>query len=117
MPLTIWVIPFTHGLVADCSARVEEDRPDVVLDQLPFDLPYQPPPLLRVGLHRLPVDQRIDLIVAVSALAVAWSDRQSSPCNRRRKLDCPENWSDPQTSRRGSDRHPAIATANARSLA
>jgi hypothetical protein len=32
--------------------------------KLPFDLPYQPPSLLRVGLHRLPVDQRIDLMAA-----------------------------------------------------
>ena len=49
MPLTIWVIPFTHGWL-QTAARVEEDRPDVV--RFPFDLPYQQPPLLRVGLYR-----------------------------------------------------------------
>ena len=38
--------------MAGCTrpARVEEDRPDVVLDQLPFDRPYQQPPLQRIVL-------------------------------------------------------------------
>ena len=47
---------------------MEEDRPDVVLDQLSFDIPDQPSPLLQVGLLRLSVDQRIDLWIAVSAI-------------------------------------------------
>src|SRR5580700_5256183 len=68
MPFTIWVIPFTHGWLQTAARGVEEDRSDVVLDQFPFDLPYQQPPLLRVGLYRLPVDQRIDFLVAVSAI-------------------------------------------------
>src|ERR1700736_6280129 len=59
--------PLHPWLVADRRARVEEDRPDVVLDQLSFDIPYQTP-FLRVGLYRLPVDQRIDFLVAVSAI-------------------------------------------------
>ena len=32
--------PLHPRLIAHRGARVEEDRPDVVLDQLPFDLPY-----------------------------------------------------------------------------
>src|ERR1700730_494017 len=60
--------PLHPWLVADRRARVKEDRPDVVLDQFPFDLPYQQPPLLRVGLYRLPVDQSIDFLVAISAI-------------------------------------------------
>jgi hypothetical protein len=31
---------------------MEEDRANVVLDQLPFDVPYQPPPLLARPLNR-----------------------------------------------------------------
>jgi ABC-type transport system substrate-binding protein len=33
---------------------VEQDRPNVMFDQLLFDVPYQPPPLLRLTLHRIP---------------------------------------------------------------
>src|SRR6516164_6076546 len=54
--------------VADRGAWVEEDRPDVILDQLPFDVPYQASPLLRVRLHRLLVDQRIDRTVTVPSI-------------------------------------------------
>jgi hypothetical protein len=32
-------------LIADRGAWVKEDRPDVVLDQLLFDFPYQLPPM------------------------------------------------------------------------
>src|SRR6516165_4257226 len=60
--------PLHPRLVADRGAGVKEDRPDIVPDQLSFDVPDQLPPLLRVGLYRLPVDHRIDLMITVSPI-------------------------------------------------
>src|SRR5712692_7924301 len=47
------------------DAWVEQDGPGIVLHQLPFDFPHQPFAFLDVGFGRLPVDQLIDLGVAI----------------------------------------------------
>src|SRR5438874_7339025 len=48
------------------GAGVEDDRPRGVAREAPLDLPHQLPPLLGTGLARLPVDQRVDLLVAIA---------------------------------------------------
>ena len=42
---------------------IEDDRARGVARQPALDLPHQLPPLLGVGLGRLPVDQRVDFLV------------------------------------------------------
>src|SRR5215471_9640524 len=53
--------PFHPGLPAGAAAGIENDGPDGVLRQPPFDLPDQFRALRRIGLHGLPVDQLIEL--------------------------------------------------------
>src|SRR5438270_12512656 len=60
--------PLDLGLAAGRAARIEDHRPGNVLDQLPFDLPYQLFALFRIGFHRLPIDQLVDLGVAVAGV-------------------------------------------------
>src|SRR5438309_1485635 len=57
--------PLDVRLGAGPAARVEDDRPGAFLGQPAFDLPDQLLALLDVGLGRLPVDQVVDLLVAV----------------------------------------------------
>src|SRR6266550_9488024 len=47
---------------------IEDDRADIVLGQFSFDLPHQLPAFLPVGLDRLPIDQIVDLRVAIAAI-------------------------------------------------
>src|ERR1700730_15231395 len=60
--------PLHIGLPAGRAARGKAAGPGPRLRQLPFDLPYQPSALLRIGLDRLPVDQLVDLRVAVAGI-------------------------------------------------
>src|SRR5712671_5806046 len=55
-------------LPASRAARVKDDGAGAVLRQSPFDLPYQPLALLRIGFDRLPVDQLVDLRAAVAGI-------------------------------------------------
>src|SRR6202158_3080507 len=52
--------PFDPGVAAGCLTGIENDRSRDILDQPALDLPHQFLALLRVGLHRLLVDQLVD---------------------------------------------------------
>src|ERR1041385_7104331 len=56
---------FDLGVPTDTAAIEIDQRSSAVLGQPPFDLPDQLLTLLLVRLHRLPVDQLVDLRVAV----------------------------------------------------
>src|SRR6516162_3109405 len=53
--------PLHPRLPAGGLTGIEDDRADIVLGQLPFDLPHQLPALLPVRLDRLQVDQLVQL--------------------------------------------------------
>src|SRR6516165_5586439 len=57
--------PLQRGRSADRSARKEDHRPSVVLDQFSLDLPDQLLALPKISLDRLLIDQLIDVRVAV----------------------------------------------------
>src|SRR5205823_8013433 len=63
------------GPPAGRGAGVEDDRSRGVARQAPLDLPYQLPPLLGIGLARLPVDQRVDLLVAIAGVVAVRAAR------------------------------------------
>src|SRR5207237_574954 len=60
--------PFDIGLRAGAAARVENDRPGSLLGQPSFDLPYQLLAFCRIGLGGLPVDQLVDLRIAIAGV-------------------------------------------------
>src|SRR5215472_14218260 len=60
--------PFYPRLPARGLTGIEDDRANTVLGQLPFDLPDQLPALLAVGLHRLSVDQLVELRITIAAI-------------------------------------------------
>src|SRR5438045_1485476 len=53
---------------ANCSARVEDDRPDAVFHELLLDLPHQLATLFQIGFRRLAVDHSVELRIAVTAV-------------------------------------------------
>src|SRR5947207_5112512 len=55
-------------LSANCSARVEDDRPDAIIHELLLDLPYQLAALFQISFHRLAVDHPVELRIAVTAV-------------------------------------------------
>src|SRR5215510_4551194 len=55
-------------LPAVCEAVVEDDRPRTVLSQPSFDLPYQLLALAFVGLRRLPLEQLLELGIAIAGV-------------------------------------------------
>src|SRR5260370_21614662 len=57
------------------GAGVEYDRARGVAREAPLDLPHQLPPLLGIGLARLPVDQRVDLLVAIAGVVAVRAAR------------------------------------------
>src|SRR5438874_9644093 len=57
------------------GAGVEDDRPRGVAREPPLDLPHQLPPLFGIGLARLPVDQRVDLLVAITGVVAVRTAR------------------------------------------
>src|SRR5207248_10371782 len=57
------------------GARVEDDRPRGVARKAPLDLPHQLPPLLGIGLARLPVDLGVDLLVAKAGVVAVRAAR------------------------------------------
>src|SRR5580704_19425901 len=60
--------PLDARLPAGGDARVEDDRARGVAREAPLDVPHQLPPLLGIWLARLPVDQRVDLLVAIAGV-------------------------------------------------
>src|SRR5215467_9524320 len=50
------------------GAGEKDDRSDIVFRQPALDLPYELPALLEVGLHRLAIDQTIELRIAIPAV-------------------------------------------------
>ena len=60
--------PLDPRLPAGGLTGIEDDRANAVVGQLPFDLPDQLPALLAVGLHRLSVDQLVELRIAIAAI-------------------------------------------------
>src|SRR5712691_9571850 len=55
-------------LHADRGTDVKDDRPHAVFGEFLLDLPHQLPPLVWVGLHRLPFDQRVEFGIAIAAV-------------------------------------------------
>src|SRR6202047_1676113 len=53
---------------ASRATRVKDDRTGIVLRQSPFDFPYQLLAFFLVGLHRLSIDQLVDLRIAVAGI-------------------------------------------------
>src|SRR6516225_10078279 len=60
--------PLNPRLPAGRLTGVEDHRADIVLRQAPFNPPHQLPAFLPVRLHRLPVDQFVDLRIAIAAV-------------------------------------------------
>src|SRR5712671_3885115 len=56
------------GLPAGAAGRVKDDRPDRSFRQYPFELPDDPLALLRVHLHRLLIDEFVELRITVSCI-------------------------------------------------
>src|SRR6516164_6013781 len=61
-------VPLELGLPASSRAGIEDDRPRGILRQSPFDLPNQLLAFFIVGLHRLLVDQFVDLGIAITGV-------------------------------------------------
>src|SRR5215469_9485330 len=47
---------------------IEDYRADIVLGEPPFDFPHHLPAFLPVRLHRLPIDQLVELPIAIAAI-------------------------------------------------
>src|SRR5947199_7452794 len=60
--------PLDIGLLAGRAARIEDDRPCRILRQFLFDLAYQLLPLFRIRLHRLLVNQLVNLRTAKAGI-------------------------------------------------
>src|SRR6516162_10435019 len=61
-------VPLELGLPAGRRARIEDDRTCGVFGQSAFDLPHQLLALVAFGLHRLLVDQPVDLGIAITGV-------------------------------------------------
>src|ERR1700730_7015766 len=68
---------------ASRATRVKDDRTGIVLRQSSFDFPYQLLAFFLVGLHRLLIDQLVDLRIAVAGYNSVRSRTRSS-----RKIAC-----------------------------
>src|SRR5580704_9666202 len=61
-------VPLEIRLPAGGRDGIEDRRPRTVLRQLPFDLPHGLLALLDIGLRRLPLDQRVDLLATITGV-------------------------------------------------
>src|SRR6516165_2357707 len=56
------------GSPAGDAGHIQDVRARILFDQLPLDLPNQLPPLVGVGFPRLPLDQLVNRLVAISGV-------------------------------------------------